>query len=142
MSYDLKIINGDLSIGGNGDIVKITDSDKLIQDILKILTTPLGTNKFFPSYGSPLTKTLIGTTYDFNFIGPMASNQIDSSLNLLKQLQQLQMSSGQSVSPFELISAVQQTKVERNQTDPRFFRVFVRVLNRALTTASTAFDVG
>ena len=103
MSYDLRVINGDLSIGSDGDLVKVTDSDKLVQDILKILTTPLNTNKFLPTYGSPITKTLIGTSvYDFSFIEQMASNQINSSLNLLKQLQQIQMNGGQSVSPLEL----------------------------------------
>lgn len=142
MSFDLKIANGDLVIGSDGDIVQVSDSDKLVQDILKVLITPIGTNKFFPTYGSPISKTLIGNTYDFSFIGSVATNQINSSLNLLKQLQQIQINSGQKVTPKELISAIQDVNVERNQVDPRFFRVYVRVIDRSFTTQVAAFDVG
>ena len=48
MSFDLQIKNGDLQIGSNGDVAQVFDTEKLVQDILKILLTQSGANTFFP----------------------------------------------------------------------------------------------
>ena len=41
MSFDFRIINGDLEIGTDGDLGKVEDTEKLIQEILKMAHTPL-----------------------------------------------------------------------------------------------------
>lgn len=142
MSFDLKIKNGDLQISNTGDLQKVQDTDKLIQDILKIVTTPLGGNPFFPWYGSSISSSLIGNPFSFQFVGSMASSQIKESLETLRKWQNAQTSSGQTVSPAELLAAIQEVKVERNQIDPRYFRVVIKALTKAFTPAVTAFDVG
>ena len=67
MSYDFKITNGDWTIGSNGDFQKVENTEKLIQDVLKIIIFPLGKNIFFRWYGSPVAKTLVGTAFDMEF---------------------------------------------------------------------------
>ena len=61
MSFDLKLFGGDLEIS-NGDFSIVEDEDKLVQDILKLVSTQLGSNPFFPAYGSPISQVLIGTS--------------------------------------------------------------------------------
>lgn len=143
MSFDLRINNqGDLNIGRDGDIEKVVDTDKLIQDILKIALTPIGSNTFFPAYGSNISKNLIGTPFNLSLVGPLAEDQLSSSLNTLLILQRLQSNSKQNVSPYELLAAIQKVEIERNITDPRYFSVMIRVLSKALISTATTFDIG
>lgn|SRR5574343_194092 len=141
MSFDLKISQGDLVIGQNGDFTKTENTEKLIQDILKIALTPLGGNQFFPFYGSPISRTLIGNAFNFEFISTMASNQLRTSLETLQKLQKLQLSAGQKLTAEEMLAAIQNVTIERNQTDPRFFRVIIQALSRSMTPVTTSFDV-
>lgn len=141
MSFDLKIEDGDLQIGTNGDLAVVENSEKLIQDILKILMTPLNGNVFFPWYGSPLSRSLIGSAFEGKFVASIATNQIRNGLETLKNLQEDQLTKGQFVSSREQIAAIQDVTVERNQIDPRRFRVFVSVLSKAFTTTRADFQV-
>ena len=45
MSFDLKITNGDLSIGSDGDISVVIGNQKIFQEIKKIVLTDVGENK-------------------------------------------------------------------------------------------------
>ena len=90
MSFDLKIQQGDLQIGTNGDFQRVENTDKLVQEILKIALTPLGGNPFFPFYGSPISRTLIGNPFDFEMTSTIASDQLKASLETLKNLQIVQ----------------------------------------------------
>lgn len=141
MSFDLKIIDGDLNIGDDGDLNQVNDGEKLTQDLLKIALTPIGSNPFFPWFGSSISKNLIGTPFNLGIVGPLATDQLRSSLQTLQKLQRLQMNSGQRVSPYELLAAIQQVRIERNVTDPRYFRVVIQVLSKALNSTQTSFDV-
>src|SRR3990170_4489242 len=105
MSFDFRIINGDMKIGSNGDLDIVEDSEKLIQEILKIAHTPLGSNIFYPWYGSPISQSLIGNALDIEFVTTVASNQLQTSLENLQRLQQKQ-SLEQRVTPFEQLAAV------------------------------------
>ena len=131
MSFDLKIEQGDLKIGNNGDLSIVENSEKLVQDILKILTTDLGANLFFPWYGCPITKSLIGTGYAAVFVRDVATQQLSNSLQTLQRLQENQLQKNQIVSPQEQIAAIQNVSVDRNPSDPRFFSVAVTVLSKS-----------
>ena len=76
MSYDIKIKNGDFSIE-NGDLKKVTDSEKLIQDILKICLTAVGSNPLNPWYGSFLSKSIIGSAVDTSMVADIAKIQLN-----------------------------------------------------------------
>ena len=135
MSFDFKISAGDWSIGPDGDIAKVQDTDKLIQDILKMVTFPIGGNPFFPWYGSPVSKSMVGQSFDMEFLSTIGSSQINTSLSTLQKLQSEQARS-QRVTPYEQIAAIQQVMIERNRVDPRNFSVLIKVATRALLSVT------
>lgn len=140
MSFDFQIIQGDIAIGQDGDIQKIENTAKLQQDILKIAITPLGSNLFHTWYGSPISKSLVGNVFDMQFTSTVASGQLRTALETLQKLQKLQASS-QVISPSEQIAAIQQVRIERNQVDPRFFTVIIRVVAKDLSAVQAQFNV-
>ena len=140
MSFDFKISNGDWVVGSNGDFQKVENTEKLIQDVLKIITFPLGKNIFFRWYGSPVSKTLVGTAFDMEFISTTASSQLMTALETLQRLQ-LEQAKRQRVTPFEQIAAVQRVIIERNTVDPRYFSVVAKIATRALTTVQAELQI-
>lgn len=140
MSFDFKIRDGDLSIGEDGDLARVENTDKLIQDILKIVITPMGSNQFYPWYGSRLSKSLIGNVFDHEFMSTVASNQLQNALENLQRLQQEQARL-QRVTPFEQLAALRGVRIERNQVDPRFFLVVINAVTRALTEINTGLTI-
>lgn len=140
MSFDLKLKNGDLSIK-NSEIETISDSDKLIQDILKIAVTPAGANPFSLWYGSLIAKTLIGSHLDNNIIVESATNQLTIALHTLQNLQSLQLQGFQKLSAGEQLASILNISIDRNLTDPRLFTVNIVALNRAYQRVFTSFSV-
>ena len=67
MSFDLKIQRGDLVLDSSGQLNIVERNDKIIQDIIKILLTDLGENKFHPYYGSSAGKLDVGSVLDQDF---------------------------------------------------------------------------
>lgn len=141
MSFDLKLTNGDLTLANNSDFAIVQDSDKLIQDILKIVSTPLGGNSLFPWYGSPISQTLIGTAFEHNFISNIASVQLRTSLETLQNLQKEQAKTNQIVTPQEQIAAVQNIKIENNIDDVRFYAVTLTVLSKAFRQTPVSLNI-
>jgi len=140
MSFDLKILNGDLVIGTNADLAQVQDTEKLIQDVLKILMTEVGANPWFPWYGSLLSGSMVGSPFDSKFIATMAENQIRSSLEIIQGLQRDQATK-QLVTPSELLAAIKSVNVARNQINPMFFSISLAILTKNLTVANTKFNV-
>jgi len=141
MSFDFKLIEGDLVIGTNGDLDTVENTDKLIQDILKMLLTPTGANIFFPWYGSLLSSAIIGSPMEDEFIETAATIQITTALQTLQTLQREQMASFQKVTPSELLAAIKEVAVERSQVDPTYYAISVRILTKDLKTAVASFNV-
>ena len=141
MSFDFKISQGDFVLGQDGDFQKVTDIEKLVQEILKILMTPLGANVFFPWYGSPLTDVSIGQVADRTFAVTMVQQIISSNMETLQKMQKQQAASGQRVSASELLAAVSSINVHRNTTDPTYWTVAVRVLSKGLKSANAVLDI-
>jgi len=140
MSFDLKLENGNLKIGANGDLEAVVNTNKLIQDVLKMVLTPVGANKMQIWYGSNFGRTLIGTPLDLEFAKEIAISQLVSSVEMLKTLQQNQ-AEYQSVSASEAIMRVLGIRVDQDDKKPRFLRVFLSVLNRSAVRATINFDV-
>jgi hypothetical protein len=131
VSFDLLINNGDLVIGNNGDVSPVTDISKLEQDLLKIALTTVGANTLQPWYGSLIGKTLVGSYLKSDIVITMAKIQLQNCIEILKNLQAIQTSSGQPTSPGELIASISNISVVRNTVDPRIFQITIRVINRA-----------
>jgi hypothetical protein len=138
MSFDLQVNNGDLVLN-NGDLATVTGQDKLTQDLLKIALTEAGANVLNPWYGSLITKTLIGSYISSDTIISVAQNQLQNAVQNLQSLQNIQVSSGQSVSPSEQIAFINSINIMRNTVDPRIFSVSIRVLNRAFGMVTAQF---
>jgi len=138
MSFDLKIKNADLVIE-NGDIKTIIDSEKLIQDVLKICLTPVGYDPLNPWYGSFLSKTVIGSPESDELLNSISKNQIIKALENLKDLQNYQIKSTQSLSADEQIATVQSVQVIRSEFDPRVFEVYITVISKGFKPITTAF---
>lgn len=141
MSFDFKVVNGDLVIGSNGDFETVTGTEKLIQDILKMLLTPVGSNIFFPWYGSLLSSAMIGSPMDDQFIETAATLQINNSLQTLQSLQRDQLTSLQHVSASELLAAIKEVMVQRSIVDPTYYAISVKVLTKDLKTTTATFEV-
>lgn len=140
MSFDLKIINGDLVIN-NGDLQQVVDSEKLIQDILKICLTNIGANPMFPGYGSYLSRTIIGNPLYTSAVVQIAKSQLNTCLTNLQSLQQQQVQSRQRVSADEQLATIVDISVSRNVVDPRLYNVTIKALTKGFKPITTAFTV-
>lgn len=140
MSIDLKITNGDLVIN-QGALQTVQDSEKLIQDILKICLTDVGSNPLHPSYGSFLSRSVVGNAAQTSVIVQIATSQLNTCLTNLQQLQQLQLKSFQKVSADEQLAAITGISVLRSTYDPRLFNVKIRGLTKGYQPITTSFTV-
>ncbi len=140
MSFDLKISNRDLVIK-DGSLKTVQDSEKLIQDILKMCLTTAGSNPMFPWYGSFLSRSIIGSPQNTSVLIQISKTQLSTALDNLKTLQELQVKSFQRVSADEQISAILDISVNRSQIDPRFIDVKIKALTKGLKPITTAFKV-
>jgi phage baseplate assembly protein W len=140
MSYDLQIVNGDLTIN-NGDLGTVTDTAKLEQDILKICLTNVGSNPLQPGYGSFLSRTIIGNPIYTSTIVQIAKAQLNTCLTNLQTLQQNQIKQRQRVTADEQLAAITNISVVRNTIDPRLFNVIIKCLTKGFTPVTTQFSV-
>ena len=139
MSFDLKITNQDLVIN-SGNLKTVQDSEKLIQDILKICLTQAGSNLYHPWYGSLISRSIIGSSLDTSMLINIAESQLNSALENLKNLQVSQLKSFQKVSADEQLSSIK-VNVERNSIDPRLFTVNISAITKGLKPITTAFRI-
>lgn len=140
MSFDLKLFGGDLVIK-DGDFDTVEDSDKLVQDILKLVSTQLGTNPFFPAYGSPIAQGMIGTVFETEFVEDVATQQLRASLERLQDLQRDQIRQNQIVTPEEQIAAIEDVRVSQDRTDPRYYIISLTVISKAFQRIPVQFAV-
>lgn len=140
MSFDLRLINDDISISPDGTVRTITDTPKLRQDVLKILITELGTNRFHPWYGSNVSDNVIGQNLPEGLLESEITAAIFQAISRLKSLQTAQLST-QNVSLAELIAEIGPIRAERNPADPRQMNVIVTVLTKQLTKIEEVFTI-
>lgn len=132
VSFDLSITRGDIKINADGSVKTVFGNSKLRQEIIKILLTELGDNKFHPKYGSHIGALQIGHYAD----NKLVSLDIESSArNAIRNLMSLQRSQArrQNLSPGEIIIDILDISVARDEVDPRLYNIFVSVLTQELT---------
>jgi hypothetical protein len=140
MSFDLKIQSGDLVVV-QGQLKQVIDSEKLIQDVLKICLTPVGSNPSHPWYGSYLSRTMVGNPNYDSMIIQIAKSQLNSSLENIKTLQEGQIKSFQKVTADELLGAISNLSIVRNQIDLRLFDIRIAILTKGSKPVTTNFRV-
>lgn len=131
MSYDLKIKNGDLVLDNSGSLTTVVGNQKIRQDIVKILLTRLGENKFHPNYGSDIGSLRIGDALSKNMVESDMKRSVEQALRYLISLQKTQ-SRFQFLSSSEVILDIQNVGVERDSGDPRLYNIFISVLTQKL----------
>jgi hypothetical protein len=140
MSFDLKLDGGDLVVK-NGQLKTVVDSEKLIQDILKMCLTTAGTNPIHPWYGSFISRTIVGNPMYSSVLVQIAKSQLNTALDNLKNLQGIQVKSFQRVSADEQISAILDISIIRNQLDLRLFDVHLRIMSKGFKPITPSFTV-
>ena len=140
MSFDLKVADGDLVIN-NGDFKQVIDGEKLVQDILKIALTKAGSNPMYPWYGSYISRSIIGSNLNAGITMQVGQSQLQNAIQTLMELQAAQVRSGQSMSADEQIKSILDISVNRNENNPTFYIVKIRVLSKGLKQFTTTFEV-
>jgi len=140
MSFDLRIIGGDIAIGKSGDVRIVFDNDKIRQDIIKILLTKLGENKYHPSYGSEIGVLQIGHVADAALLELDLQNSAEDAIRKLIALQKSQ-ARRQFLSPAEVIVDIVNTSVQQNEQDPRTWNIFISVLTQKLTVVEEVITI-
>ncbi len=140
MSFDIRVINGDIEIGADGDALQVVDSDKLAQDVIKLLNTPIGSSPLNLGYGSTLTIAQIGDSIDPSLVADQTTIAITSGLEQLIA-QQEQQRSFQIVTDAETIIDFETPIVRQDPVDPRQFNIVVNAISRDLTPISIALVV-
>ena len=140
MSFDLKIKNGDISLNRDGSITTVVGNNKLRQDILKILLTDLGSNKYHKRYGSYIGRLNIGDISDNMLISLDLER---SAMNAVKNLMALQrfQAKKQGLNPGEIIVDINYVSVTRDDLDPRLYNITVSVMTREITDFTTSLSV-
>lgn len=140
MSFDLRTIEGDIVINRRGDVDNVVNSDKLAQDVLKVLNTTLGSDPLNPNYGSLLTAASIGQMSNIDIVTVQIQNIIEQALQNLIQMQTLQKTY-QYVSDAETIVDFDSPIVEQSATDPRQYNIIVSAVSRDMTPITMSFMV-
>lgn len=131
MSFDLKIVKGDIAISRDGTLDVVTGNAKLKQDIIKIMLTELGENKYHPSYGSATGSLQIGSVLDAEMMAIDLSSSAEQAVRKIMSMQRTQ-ARRQFLSPSEVILDVVNVSVERDQVDPRLYNIFISVITEQL----------
>ena len=140
MSFDLALIDSDLNIKPDGTIRTYQDTNKLRQDVIKIILTPINSSKIHPWYGSSVNEGTIGNFIPDNMLFENINSAISESLKKLQILQRAQ-STAQRVTLSELISSIERIDVQRTINDRRQVQVFVSILTRGLTAIDEVFSI-
>lgn len=139
MSFDLELINNDVKLKADGTIRTITDTPKLRQDIIKILMTELGTNKFHPWYGCTIGDS-VGKNLPDSILEAQVRSSVSQSLERLRSLQRKQ-SATQQVSLAEIIDVIAQITIERDIVDRRQLNIVVSVISKRITKVEEIFTL-
>jgi len=140
MSFDLKIENNNLTLNPDGTLQTVRDNEKLAQDVIKIILTPVGSNRFHKWYGSTVGARTIGEILPAALTQADSERAIQNSLNNLIALQRAQ-SRAQYVSPGETIDSIKDIFASRNNSDPRQYQIVVSVITRQLTIVEETFTL-
>lgn len=140
MSFDFQLLNNDLQLTVDGKVKTVSNHDKLKQDILKIILTPLGSQKLHPWYGCDVTERVIGNNLPKGLLVEEIQMTLSEGLERLKTLQKSQ-ATYQKVTPSELILSIEEIRVEENPADKRQIFVTVVVLTRQFTQLSETFSI-
>lgn len=131
MSFDLQIKHGDLVLDNSGGLSIVSGNNKIRQDIIKILLTRLGDNRFHSRYGSDIGSLNIGGVADQQLTELDLRRSAEEAIRYLISLQKAQ-GMRQVLSLSEVIVDIVEISTERDTGDPRLYNIFVSVLTQKM----------
>lgn len=131
MSFDLQIKHGDLVLDNAGGLSIVNGNNKIRQDIIKILLTRIGDNRFHSRYGSDIGLLKIGGVADQQLIELDLRRSAEEAIRYLISLQKSQ-GMRQMLSLSEVIVDIVEITTERDTGDPRLYNIFVSVLTQKM----------
>ncbi len=126
MSFDLELVNGDIAFDAQGRLELVRDTDKLTQDVLKILETTLGSDVFDQNYGVSVNQNTVGQVIANNSIPAQVQAEIQGQLVKLQQEQQA-LASVQVITPAERIQLINNVTVVRDSIEPRQLNISIQL---------------
>lgn len=127
-------VKNDITFGVTGRANIVTDTSKIIQEVMKSMLTEKGKNQDFPAYGSIL-KYLLGTKYALS--GFTVRQEVFEQLQALRRKQLVHASAKPDFyTPYEVINELQGVTIAP-QTDPRSLKLEVKIQTLALDRVST-----
>lgn len=139
MSFDVQLSDGDIQLTPGGELVKVDNTSKLVQDVLKALYTTLGEDPFNPSYGSVLTNDSVGMNIMPNILNIQAQEAITDSLELIQQAQ-AEQKLYQEVTMAETLANIGEITIDQDTTEPRQYNVSLTVLSGELEPITLEFQ--
>jgi hypothetical protein len=117
----------DISYDIRGNFLTIRNEPLLLQNLEKFTITELTSNPFQVFIGTNLVKLIGQRVSDPAFITSRVTQEINSTLQVFKSLQQQYKSTGRAVTDGELLSSVDSVKVNFDRNDPSILRADVTV---------------
>jgi hypothetical protein len=117
----------DISYDIRGNLLTIRNEPLLLQNLEKFTVTELQTNPFQVFIGTNLVKLIGQKISDPSYISSRVTQEITSTLQVLKDLQSQYTATGRSVTNGELLNSVDSVKVNFDENDPTILRADVTV---------------
>jgi len=135
MSFDLKLQDGDINFGADGNPIIVEDKEKLAQDIAKILLTRRGSDLGSVQYGTDL-QNVLGQTFDFNILQSLIAKSVTEAMNFLQSLQLVQ-GTKQELTFEEVIGSIDAVSVSQTS----FGRISVQLAVTTVGGLRTIFAI-
>jgi hypothetical protein len=112
----------DVSYNVQGDFFIIRDEKLLLQNLEKFTVTEVFSNPFHTFIGTSLVKMLGQKIADRNYLSAKITQEINSTLSVLRSLQSQYVATGRPTSYGELLDSVNNIKITFDSQDPTILR--------------------
>jgi len=133
----LKVID-DISLNVRGTLYLSRDERLLLQNLEKFVVTELGSNPFHSFVGTSIVSLLGEKANDRGFLTNRITQEINASLNRLKEMQGQYKKTGRPVTVGEQLDAVESVKVAFDYSDPTILRADITA--RAVSGKTVTFE--
>jgi phage baseplate assembly protein W len=142
MSFDVAIVNGDLSIDDLGQLALVRDINKVAQDVVRVITTTKGSDPLNTSYGISSLTRAIGAMQATGTLAATLEAEITTSLNNLIA-EQDRLALIQTLTTAERIQQIDSVVVTLEPADPRQLNVAISMTLESLEpiTLSTSLQL-
>ena len=126
----MEVIN-DIQYDIRGQLRKIRNEDLLLQNLEKFTVTEIQSNAFHSFIGTSLTALLGQRITDPSYVSSKISQEVSTTLDVLKSLQDQYVSAGRDMTDGELFDNIENVRVRFDEEDPTIIRTDVTVLAKS-----------